>query len=83
MFRASSCLSSRAYQLQKQPLVYRRNVVVAVLLVVVGPLFAASGLHTHVVTGRSPHVYINPRLQTQFRAPDDERYAARNMLSLQ
>ena len=37
MFRASSCPSSGAYQLQQQPLVYRRNVVVAVLLVVVGP----------------------------------------------
>jgi len=37
MFRASSCPSSGAYQLQHQPLVYRRNVVVAVLLVVVGP----------------------------------------------
>jgi len=33
--------------------------------------------------GRSPHVYVNQRLQVQFRAPDDERYAARNMLSLQ
>jgi hypothetical protein len=37
MFRASSCPSSGAYQLQQQPLVYRRNLVVAVLLVVVGP----------------------------------------------
>ena len=37
MFHASSCPSSGAYQLQQQPLVYRRNVVVAVLLVVVGP----------------------------------------------
>ena len=37
MFRASSCPSSGAYQLQQQPLVYRRNVVVTVLLVVVGP----------------------------------------------
>jgi len=35
MFRTSSCPSSGAYQLQQQPLVYRRNVVVAVLLVVV------------------------------------------------
>jgi len=35
MFRASSCPSPGAYQLQQQPLVYRRNVVVAVLLVVV------------------------------------------------
>jgi len=38
MFRASSCPSSGAHQLQQQqPLVYRWNVVVAVLLVVVGP----------------------------------------------
>jgi uncharacterized BrkB/YihY/UPF0761 family membrane protein len=37
MFRASLCSSSGAYQLQQQhPLVYRRNVVVAVLLAVVG-----------------------------------------------
>jgi hypothetical protein len=35
MFRASSCPSSGAYQLQQQPLVYHRNVGVAVLLVVV------------------------------------------------
>ena len=33
--------------------------------------------------GRSPHGYINQRLKIQFRAPDDERCAARNMLSLQ
>jgi hypothetical protein len=38
MFRASSCPSSGAYQLQQQPLVYRWNVVVTVLLVVVGPV---------------------------------------------
>ena len=37
MFRASLCPSSESYQLQQQPLVYRRNVVIAVLLVVVGP----------------------------------------------
>jgi hypothetical protein len=38
MFRASLCPSSGAYQLQlQQPLVYHRNVVVAVLFVVVGP----------------------------------------------
>jgi len=35
-----------------------------------------------VDNGRS-HVYVNQRLQIQFRAPDDERYDARNMLSLQ
>jgi hypothetical protein len=38
MFWASLCPSSGAYQLQQQPLVYRRNVVVAVLLAVVGPV---------------------------------------------
>jgi hypothetical protein len=40
MFRASSFPTSGAYQpqpQQQQPLVYRWNVVVAVLLVVVGP----------------------------------------------
>jgi len=39
MFRASSCPSSGAYQLQQQqqPLVYRWDVVVAVVLEVVGP----------------------------------------------
>jgi len=38
MFWASSCPSSGAYQLQQQPLVYRWNVVVAMLLVVVDPV---------------------------------------------
>jgi len=33
--------------------------------------------------GQSPHGYINQRLKIEFGAPDDERYAARNMLSLQ
>ena len=28
-------------------------------------VFAASDLHTHVVTGRSPHAYVNQRLQIQ------------------
>jgi hypothetical protein len=37
MFRASLCSSSGAHQLPQQPLIYRRKVVVAVLLVVVGP----------------------------------------------
>jgi hypothetical protein len=44
MFRASLCPSSGAYQLQQQPLVYRRNVVVAVLLFVVGPAGGWVGL---------------------------------------
>jgi len=33
--------------------------------------------------GRSPHLYINQRLQIQFRTPDDKRRAAPNMLILQ
>jgi hypothetical protein len=33
--------------------------------------------------GWSPYGHINQRLQIQFRAPDDERCVARNMLSLQ
>jgi hypothetical protein len=37
MFRASLCPSSGDYQLQQQTLVYRRNVVVAVLLSVLPP----------------------------------------------
>jgi hypothetical protein len=37
MFRAALCPSSGAYQLQQQPLVYRRNVVIAVLLAAFGP----------------------------------------------
>jgi hypothetical protein len=32
--------------------------------------------------GRSPYGHINQRLQIQFRAPDDERFAAQNKLSL-
>jgi len=37
MFRASSCPLSGAYELQQQPLFYRRNVMEAVLLVLFGP----------------------------------------------
>jgi len=60
-------------------------------------VFAASGLHTHVVTDRS-QVWVGTAVPTQtwlrpfttcvykpeaantVRAPDDERYTARNML---
>jgi hypothetical protein len=59
-------------------------------------VFGASGLHTHVVTGRS-QVWIltqtwvrpvtpricKPEAANTVRAPDYERYAARNMLSFQ
>ena len=46
------------------------------------PLSSLSG-SVSLDNGRSPHVYVNQRLQIQFRAPDGERYAAGNMLSLQ
>ena len=52
-------------------------------------VFAASGLYTHMVTGRcqgnsrSRYGHISQRLQIVFRAPNDERCAARDMLSLQ
>jgi hypothetical protein len=49
MFQASSCPSSGAYQLQQQPLVYRWNVVVAVLLVVVG-LFGVTTTNSTATT---------------------------------
>ena len=52
-------------------------------------LFAASGLHTHVVTGRSqvrvgtvPTYVCKPEAANTVGAPDDERCAPRNMLSL-
>jgi len=44
-------------------------------------VFEASGLYTHVVAGRS-QVWVGSSHNT-VRAPDDERYAARNMFSLQ
>ena len=43
-------------------------------------VFAASGLHTHVVPGRT--CVCKPDAANTVRAPDDERYTARNMLSL-
>ena len=51
-------------------------------------IFAAFGLHTHVVTGRTwlqpvTTCVCKPEAANTIRAPDDERYAARNMLSLQ
>jgi hypothetical protein len=50
MFRAFPCPSSGAYQLQHQPLVYRRNVVVAVLLFVVGPAGPTTNNSTAITT---------------------------------
>ena len=47
-------------------------------------IIRSSKLYFHtLVYINKPLVYINQRLQIQFGAPDDERYAARNMLSLQ
>jgi len=42
-----------------------------------------SSCQNRLDNSRSPHVYVNQRLQIQFRAPDDEGFAARNMLTLQ
>jgi hypothetical protein len=53
MFRASSCSSPRAHQLQQQQLpVHRRHVVVAVLLAVVGPVMGISKPETCWVVSR-------------------------------
>jgi hypothetical protein len=48
-------------------------------------VFAASGLYKHVVTGRSEVTtcLYKPEAANTVRAPDDERCAARNMLSVQ
>jgi hypothetical protein len=47
-------------------------------------VFAASGLHTHVVTGRRQVTTCvgKPEAANTVRAPDDERHTARNMLSI-
>jgi len=37
-----------------------------------------SGMPLSLDNGWSPHGYINQRLEIQFRAPDDERYAAQS-----
>jgi len=63
MFRASLCPSSGAYQLQQQPLVYRRNVMVAALLAVVGPVVRPDHDQQHCYH----HVpTVNQRLLLQF-----------------
>jgi len=45
-------------------------------------VFAASGLHTHVVIARS-QVWVGTQfpLRFDYGAPDDELHTARNMLS--
>ena len=53
MFQASLCPSSEAYQLQQQPRVYLRNVVVALLLVVFGPDHDQQHCYHHVPTVKS------------------------------
>jgi len=72
LFRASHRLSSGALNRICQPLVYIYMWWPAIVK-------AESDLEN----GRSPHAYVNQRLQIQFRAPDDERCDARNKLSLQ
>ena len=50
MFRASLCPSSEAYELHQQPLVYRRTVVVTVLLAVVGAVGPTTANSTATTT---------------------------------
>jgi hypothetical protein len=47
------------------------------------PLPRLSGHWIKLGNGRSSYGHINQSLQIQFRAPDDERCVARNMLNLQ
>jgi len=60
MFRASSCPSSGAYQLQQQPLVYRRNVVVAVdvIILLASCLFVLKYIYIHLNTSQC-NVHFN------------------------
>jgi len=53
------------------------------LMIAHSALYFTLALPLSLGKARSPHGYINQRLQIQFRAPDDERCATRNMLSLQ
>jgi hypothetical protein len=78
MFRAF--FRPGAQWLQWQPLVlplYRGD---SRAVFVVGP--AGNQCPLSLGNGWSPYGHINQRPQIQFRAPDDERCAARNMLSL-
>jgi hypothetical protein len=79
MFRASSCPSSGAYQLQQEPLVYRWHVVVAVLMVVVGPAGRPARPRPTALLSASSDG--KPEAATAVVAPDDGREDARNMLS--
>ena len=80
MFRASSCPSSGAYQLQQQPLVYRRDEVVTVLLVVVGP--AGRLARPRPIALLSPSSDGKPEAATAVVvALDDGHEDARNMLN--
>jgi hypothetical protein len=54
MFQASSCTTSGAYKLQYPPLVYHWNMVVAMSLVVVGPVVG----NRSVLAGRYPSVVM-------------------------
>jgi hypothetical protein len=58
MFWASLCPSSGTYQLQQQPLVYRRNMVVAVLLVVVGPVDSFERVKMHGPTNPKQEILL-------------------------
>ena len=78
VFRASQCPSSGACQTAVAASGFHMNVEVDVFSAVVQIHFPL-----RLDNGRSPHAYVNQRLQIQLRTPVDERCAARNMLSLQ
>ena len=69
-FRGAHLSSSGALKLYLLPLVYI-------------PMWWPAVVKAEWDNGRSPHGYINQRLKIQFRAPDDEWCAPRNMLSFQ
>jgi len=76
-FSSGTPLIIRSSKLYFQPLVY-----MPIWLPVVAKAEWALQCPLNLSNGRSPYGHMNQRLQIQFRAPDGERCAARNMLSL-
>ena len=80
------CLLRAQHFLSGIPLIIRSSKLYLQLLVYIHMWWRAvvkSEWELRLDNSRSPHVYVNQRLQIQFRAPDDEQYPARNMLSPQ
>jgi len=79
MFRASSCPSSGAHKLQQQPTVPRKNAVVAVPLIVVGPV--VTGPTTTSGTATTAFLPWTGGRCCSWLASDDGQEDAPNMLS--